>query len=162
MKLRTQLAAAALAIAAGSAYAAPLDQLSWLSGCWADTSGADAGSGEQWTTQAAGSMMGMSRTIRNGRLASYEFMHITINDDGKAVFHAQPSGQPGASFTAITLTATEVVFEDLQHDFPQRIIYRYEAPSTLKASIEGMRKGTLKRIDYPMRRTACADQVQTR
>ncbi|ELX10243.1 hypothetical protein Jab_2c23300 [Janthinobacterium sp. HH01] len=137
-----------------SAHAAPLEQLSWLSGCWVDPTG-EAGSGEQWTAPAAGSMLGMGRTIRGGKLATYEFMRIADGGDGKAVFHAQPAGKPAASFHAIVQSATEVVFENLEHDFPQRVIYRYEAPATLRASIEGQRNGALKRIEFPLVRGAC-------
>jgi hypothetical protein len=141
-------------LAMQGADAAPLDQLSWLSGCWADSAG-EAGTGEQWSTLAGGAMLGMGRTVKGGKLLTYEFMRIADSGDGKTVFHAQPAGKPPASFPAITLTATEVVFENLQHDFPQRVIYRFEAPATLRASIEGLRNGVLKRIEYPMTRAAC-------
>ena len=138
-----------------AARAQGLEQLSWLTGCWADNAG-EPGTGEQWSTLAGGTLMGMGRTVKGGKLATYEFMRIADSGDGKAVFHAQPAGKPPASFTAITLNATEVVFENLQHDFPQRVIYRYEAPATLRASIEGQRNGALKRIEFPMVRAACA------
>lgn len=152
MRNVTVLLAACSAII--SVHAAPLEQLSWLSGCWVDPAG-EAGSGEQWTTLAGGSMLGMGRTVKGGKLATYEFMRIADGGDGKAVFHAQPAGKPAASFGAIALGATEVVFENLEHDFPQRVVYRYEAPATLRASIEGMRNGALKRIEFPMVRAAC-------
>ena len=48
--------------------------------------------------------------------------------------------------------ANEVVFENLQHEFPQRVIYRFEPPVNLKASIEGTRNGALRVIPYPMTR----------
>ncbi|NYE61303.1 hypothetical protein FHW58_002510 [Duganella sp. 1224] len=148
-------------LAAGGASAAPLDQLAWLAGCWS-ADGGEPGSVEQWTAQAGDSMMGMSRTLKGGKVANYEFMRITTANDGAVIFHAQPSGQAGDSFTATTLTATEVVFENAGHDFPQRVIYRYEAPSRLRAAIEGTIKGTPKRIDFPMTRAACPGPAQPR
>lgn len=149
-----------------AAHSAPLDQLAWLAGCWSAV-GDEAGSGEQWTSPAGGAMLGMSRTIKNGALKTYEFMRIGGAGDGKATFYAQPAGQPAASFSAIKLDATEVVFENLQHDFPQRVIYRYEAPAKLHAAIEGTRNGAVKRIEFPLVRAACAGadalaQVQIR
>ena len=139
-----------------AAHAAPVDQLAWLTGCWSADDG-EAGSGEQWTSLAGGGMLGMSRTIKGGKLKTYEFMRIATTDDGAgAVFHAQPAGQAGESFTAIKLDASEVVFENLKHDFPQRVIYRFEAPAKLRAAIEGTRNGAVKRIEFPMTRTACA------
>jgi hypothetical protein len=152
---------AILLLAAANAQAAPLDQLAWLAGCW-NADGAEAGSVEQWTAPAGDSMMGMSRTIKGGKVANYEFMRITSANDGAVIFHAQPSGQDGASFTATTLDASQVVFENLGHDFPQKVSYRYKPPSALQASIEGTHHGKPHRIEFPMTRAACPAQVQTR
>lgn len=154
-------ALAVLMFAAASAHGAPLDQLAWLAGCW-NADGAEAGSQEQWTTAAGDSMMGMSRTIKGGKVANYEFMRITTANDGAVIFHAQPSGQDGASFTATALNANEVVFENQGHDFPQKVIYRFQPPATLRASIEGTHNGKPRKIDFPMSRAACPAQVQTR
>jgi len=143
-----------LALASGGLQAAPLDQLAWLSGCWTlDKS--EAGSVEQWTEPAGGSMMGMSRTIKGGKVANYEFMRITTANDDALIFHAQPSGQDATSFTATTLSATEVVFESPGHDFPQRVSYRYQAPASLHATVDGTHNGKSRRIDFPMTRAAC-------
>jgi hypothetical protein len=143
-----------------AAHAAPIEQLGWLAGCW-NAIGGEAGSGEQWTSLAGGTMLGMSRTIKGGKLKTYEFMRIAATEDGTAVvFHAQPAGQPPASFSAIKLDATEVVFENLKHDFPQRVIYRFEAPERLHASIEGVINGAAKRIEFPLVRAACQVQIR--
>jgi hypothetical protein len=150
----TSISALTLTLASAGAQAAPLDQLAWLSGCWSADDG-ESGSVEQWTAQAGTSMMGMSRTIKGGKVANYEFMRITTAPDNAVIFHAQPSGQDGVSFTATTLTSTEVVFENTGNDFPQRVIYRYKAPATLNAAIEGTHQGTSKRIEFPMTRAAC-------
>ncbi|WP_432380027.1 DUF6265 family protein [Duganella sp. P38] len=151
-----------LALASAGAHAAPLDQLAWLSGCWTLDKG-EPGSVEQWTAQVDGSMMGMSRTVKGGKVANYEFMRITTANDDAVIFHAQPSGQEAASFTATTLTATEVVFESAGHDFPQRVSYRHRPPAALHAAVEGTHQGKTMRIDFPMTRAACpGPQVQTR
>jgi hypothetical protein len=47
------------------------------------------------------------------------------------------------------------VFENPQHDFPQRIIYKRDGADGLKARIEGESKGKPKAFDYPMQRTQC-------
>ncbi|MRW89491.1 hypothetical protein GJ699_05795 [Duganella sp. FT80W] len=159
--MRKPMLLSACLLATLSAGAAPLDQLAWLSGCWT-ADGGEPGSGEQWTTTAGGAMMGMSRTIKGGKVANYEFMRITSANDDAVIFHAQPSGQEGASFTAIALSATEVVFENQGHDFPQKVIYRYQPPNQLRAAIEGSYNGKARRIEFPMTRAACAGQVQTR
>lgn len=141
-----------------SAWAAdaPLSiaSLAWLSGCWA-AEGGEPGSGEQWMPLAGNSLLGMSRTVRNGATATHEFMRIADAPDGKLTFFAQPAGKPPASFAVLKLTANEVVFENLEHPFPQRILYRFEPPAKLHASIEGTRNGASRSFAYPMVRVSC-------
>ena len=48
-----------------------------------------------------------------------------------------------------------VVFENLQHDFPQRIGYQRTGPNALLAWVEGSQKGQFRRIEFPYRRATC-------
>ena len=128
-------------------------KLSWLAGCWKSES-SDISSTEQWMSPAGGIMIGMSRTVKQGRAIEFEFMQIRTTDAGSLEFIAKPSGQDEATFTLLRLSDTEAVFENLQHDFPQRIIYRFVA-GQLRARIEGMRNGSLRAIEYPMLRSNC-------
>jgi hypothetical protein len=132
----------------------PVDQLAWLPGCWT-TDNAEAGSGEQWMPAAGGMLLGMSRTVRGGKTVGWEFMRIGNTPEGKLAFFAQPGGKPPATFAVLKQSATEVVFENPDHDFPQRVIYRFESPDKLRASIEGVRNGTTRSIPYPMTRVSC-------
>jgi hypothetical protein len=50
---------------------------------------------------------------------------------------------------------TEVVFKNLQHDFPQRIVVAIKDGGKLKARIEGLRNGSLRVIPFPMTRVSC-------
>jgi len=135
-----------------------LGQLAWLGGCW-NAEGSEPGSGEQWMPLAGNSLMGVSRTVRQGRTVAYEFMRIAQDSDGRLAFIAQPSGKPPASFPVRSMNKTEVVFENPEHDFPQRVIYRLESPTQLRASIEGIRNGSLKSIAFPMVRVSCDSQL---
>jgi len=74
---------------------------------------------------------------------------------GPPSFFAQPRGVAPAGFPAIRTTATEVVFENPAHDFPQRIVYRFEAPATLRAHIEGIVDGKTRREDFHFVRGSC-------
>lgn len=145
------------ASAAAGAVESDLGRLAWLAGCWS-AEGAEPGSGEQWMPLAGGSLLGMSRTVRQQQTVAFEFMRIAPAPDGQVTFFAQPSGKPPASFPARSLDDAEVVFENPGHDFPQRVIYRFVAPVHLRASIEGMRGGSLKRIEFPMVRVSCDAQ----
>jgi hypothetical protein len=40
------------------------------------------------------------------------------------------------------------IFENKEHDFPQRIIYHFTSEKILNASIEGEAGGTLKRKEF--------------
>ncbi len=68
---------------------------------------------------------------------------------------ANPSGQQEASFRLIRLTEQEAIFENAEHDFPQRIGYRFESGGKLTAWIEGTINGKDKKIDFPFRKTDC-------
>ncbi len=160
---RLSLVAALLASAFASPLAladtTPVASLAWLAGCW-NTENAEPGSGEQWMPLAGNTLLGMSRTIRGGNMVAHEFMRIAAAPDGKFTFFAQPSGKPAASFAVLKLQANEVVFENLEHPFPQRIIYRFEPPAKLHASIEGTRNGASRSIAYPMVRVSCDAPLQ--
>lgn len=133
---------------------ADLDKLGWLAGCWAPEAG-EAGSVEHWLPLAGGTMLGVGRTVKDGKTVSYEFLQIRVSQEGKAVYIARPSGQEEASFTALNLTDDSVTFENLQHDFPQRIIYRLSSDNKLVARAEGLRDGELRGVDFPMKRVPC-------
>jgi len=104
-------------------------------------------------------MFGVGRTVKSGKTVEYEFMRILEAPDGKLVYVALPSGQKEAAFTQLRLSDTEVVFENPGHDFPQRIIYRLEGGIRLLASIEGMQKATLRKVEFPMKRISCDAQT---
>jgi hypothetical protein len=85
-----------------------------------------------------------------------ELEHLQILErNGRAVYHAQPSGQPPADFEARTVSDTLVTFENAGHDFPQRVIYRRLSADSLVARIEGTRNGSVRGVDFPYARVAC-------
>ncbi|WP_435003586.1 DUF6265 family protein [Xanthomonas arboricola] len=142
-----------------SARAADISQLAWLGGCWkSDT--AEPGSGEHWLPLAGGTLLGVSRTVKQGKTVEFEFMQIRAAESGQLAFIAMPSGRKTVVFPLLRLGETEVVFENPQHDFPQRVIYQLEGETKLRARIEGMRKGALRVIEFPMNRVSCDSQLK--
>ena len=148
------MTALVLAAAAASASPAPagIEQIRWLSGCWESVDPAK-GVEEQWMAPRGGTMLGAGRTVRGDRLVEYELVLIK-EQDGRLAYEAHPSGQPSATFPSKEIGATKVVFENLEHDFPQRVGYEL-AGETLTAWIEGTSNGKTKRIDFPYRRAVC-------
>jgi hypothetical protein len=143
-----------VAAAPGAVQRQGIDRVSWMRGCWEQVSG-DRTTEEQWLSPRGGSMIGMSRTVGRSRMLEYEF--IVIREDGGAlVYEAHPSGQHGASFRSVEIGEASAVFENRQHDFPQRIGYERLSPDRLLAWIEGARDGKTRRVEFRYDRTACA------
>ena len=131
-----------------------ISSLSWLSGCWA-YDGKDPGSGEHWMRPAGGTMFAVSRTISGSRTIAFEYLQITETDENSLALIASPSGQSPARFDLLSLGNNEVIFENPEHDFPQRIIYRLADDGALLGRVEGQSSGRPIAIDFPMTRTDC-------
>ena len=129
-----------------------IDRLSWLAGCWSRVR-ADGLTEEHWMAPRGGTMLGMSRTVRDGRTVEFEFLQIR-SGEGTLVYEARPSGQPMAIFPLESAADGMVTFENPSHDFPQRIIYRRTAAG-IAARIEGRMNGTERGVDFPF--TRCRD-----
>lgn len=127
--------------------------LRWLAGCW-ENRRADRLTEEQWMGPHGGMMLGMSRTVVDGKTVEFEHMRIE-EKDGKLVFTAKPSGQAEASFVMVELQDASVVFSNPEHDFPQRVLYRRLPERSLLARIEGQQEGKARAVDFPMKRTPC-------
>lgn len=100
-------------------------------------------------------MMGLSRTVVRDTTREYEFIIIRQEPDGSILYVAHPSGQRSAVFTLVRWSDHEIVFENPEHDFPQRIIYRLEEDDLLLARIEGEEGGKVRGVDFPMCRMPC-------
>jgi len=131
-----------------------VSRLGWMSGCW-EVNDNGVITTERWGKPTENLMIGSSQTVKNGKSVSFEFLRIVNNGSG-FVYIAKPSSAQGeTSFAFAKMGDKEIVFENLKHDFPQRIIYRSEKPDSLFARIEGMQNGKLEGMDIPMTRVKC-------
>ena len=149
------LAGVALTSFAQSPQTVTVDRFSWLSGCWEGRVG-DAVVEEIWSKPAGMTLVGVGRTVKNGRTQSFEFMQIR-EDKGTLVYLAQPQGRAAVPFTFNPKPDSDpnlTTFENPTHDFPQRVIYEHKG-NMLLASIEGTLKGKLEREEFLMRRVRC-------
>ena len=105
---------------------------------------------------AAGLMLGSGRTrnVADGALVEFEQVRIEARGD-TLVFVARPARQPEASFTAIALGDSMVVFENLAHDYPQRVGYRLVHADSIAAFVDGTDEGRPRRVEFPYRRVPC-------
>jgi hypothetical protein len=132
-----------------------IEDLGWITGCWERKDPAkQLRIVEQWMEPDGGAMLGMSRTVKDGKMTGYEFLRI-VGDAGTIKYISRPSGNSSdTEFPVLSLTSNEVIFSNPQHDFPQRIIYRRDGDK-LNARIEGTANGKTRGIDFPYTRAAC-------
>ncbi len=128
---------------------------SLMSGCWERRDDAKKLIiSEQWMSPEGTSILGMGRTVKNGKTTDWEFMRIEERADG-IYFVAKPRANPAETdFKLIRSANGEFVFENAGHDFPQRVIYKGSG-DRLTGRIEGTIQGKAKGIDFPMTRVKC-------
>jgi hypothetical protein len=114
-------------------------RLAWLEGLWVGEKGG-IDMEERWTSAKGNALLGMHRDVKNGRMVSFEFFRIDATPAGIFYF-ASPRGTPATPFRLTSLNDKQVVFENKEHDFPQRIAYALDAQGALHASIEGPMNG---------------------
>lgn len=129
--------------------------LGWLAGHWCSERDG-ALTEELWLPPAGGQMLGLSRTLRDGQLRSFEFMRIALAPEG-LVYLAQPNGRPAVAFQRVEHTEASARFDNPDHDFPRSIRYARRGPQ-LEASIAGPgRDGSERRIDWQYARCDATD-----
>lgn len=107
-----------------------------LVGCWRSPDDAPVVLDERWSPPEDGVMLGSSRFLRAGRMASFEFALLRATDDGVRLL-PHPGGVASEHAFALTSSADGLlVFEAPEHDYPTRILYR-RTPEGLEARIDG-------------------------
>jgi hypothetical protein len=149
------IVAAGLLDAAGlQAQAGALDHAGWIAGCW-ELRAPGRATLEMWMPPGGDLMLGASRTVRGTAVSEFEQMRIKA-EGGRLVYTALPSGQKEARFPSTHTSDSLLIFENLEHDFPQRILYRRRGSDSIVARIEGPgSNNTTRGINFPMRRASC-------
>jgi hypothetical protein len=143
-----------LLLSSGAAAAEPafkVSDLAWMTGSWVQQD-RDYTVRETWLPPSGDQMVGLSQESRAGRQPFYEFERIE-GGNGVIAFTAILEGQAPTDFVLKSATDGEVVFENLAHDFPQRVIYR-RCGEDLCARIEGLAGGKPRSQDWRYRRAA--------
>ncbi len=132
-----------------------IEDIAWLSGCWESHDKAKhLFVSEQWMKPAGGMMLGIGRTVKNGEAVDFEFMRIEQKGDD-IFFIAHPkANKEETPFKLIRSATSEAVFENPDHDFPQRVIYKRQG-TKLTGRIEGNNKGKFMGFDFPLTRAKC-------
>jgi hypothetical protein len=117
----------------------PFDKLSWIVDKWISQYG-ESITYENWVRLDDTTYSGESHTVRNGDTVFTEQLKIEkIGDD--IFYTAVVEHNPGpVNFKLIKCEDNKAVFENPEHDFPNRIIYMLRDDGSLYARIEGKNK----------------------
>jgi hypothetical protein len=135
-----------------AASAGAKTDLHWFTGHWCAESGGKFIE-EHWLAPRGDILLGLSRTVKGAKTASFEFLRIEWTG-GVPSYIAQPQGQPPVAFK-LTASGTDWArFENPAHDFPKRVEYRRTAGG-LYAEIAGPGEGG-KELKIPFEYRLCA------
>lgn len=93
---------------------------------------------EQWTLMPDSSLKGKGFTVKGSDTLILENIRLR-QKEGNWIYEAQASGQNDGQSIAFSLkekSGNSWIFENLSHDYPNRIIYSLVNVSTLKARTE--------------------------
>ena len=141
-----------------STQAAEVAELAWLTGHWRQTRNGRL-SEETWSAPAGGMLLGTNRVVRENGSGSFEFLRIGTWKETLA-YYASPGGRPATPFALVSSEPNAVTFENPEHDFPQRILYR-RVGDKLTARIEGMVDGKRQSHEWEWTRVPPAGTVAT-
>ena len=144
------LVAFAIASAGGDPRPA-LDRFDWLEGDWVR----QATRGEvieSWKRVSQHTMEGVASITSQGETRITE--HLRIESLGDDVFYiAKPRENPFPTpFKLIESDGMRFVFENPDHDFPQRILYTGDGGDGLAVRIEGLAEGGERGVDFEFER----------
>lgn len=120
---------------------AKLACLSFLTGDWVGKS--PKGRWEaHYTTPEGGLLLGTSKEYIDGRVTAFEFEMFQIEGDDVVVW-PHPNGKKKVPFklTLLDRGKRKAVFENPQHDFPQRLEYWRHSDDRLVISVTSPGKG---------------------
>ena len=128
-------------------------QAKWLIGTWKNQS-AKTLDIETWNKLNDSTYQGRSYSLAGTDTVSSE--HIRIEQHAGKLYYIptvknQNNGK-AVTFTLTSSTNNQLVFENPEHDFPQKIAYTQINKDSLLTEISGTRKGKFKAIPFPMKR----------
>ena len=109
---------------------------------------------EKWEKVNNYSFKGSSFLVENGKKTLMETIELAKAEDG-IYYIPKVKDQNSGKAVLFKLTfknGTEVVFENPEHDFPQKIKYQKINKDSIEAEISGNISGKLKTQKFPMQR----------
>lgn len=129
-----------------------LDKLSWMIGTW-DMPSPDGETRftEHWEKADANSMSGHGFMISKAGDTLFREELQLVNESEVLWYIPTVSNQNDAQpvrFREKVVSENEVAFENMAHDFPQRIIYQRKGDKAMYARVEGMQSNSLRKEEF--------------
>lgn len=102
---------------------------------------------EEWKIVNEYELTGIGFSIEEGDTVSSEKLYLKKFEDTWA-YIALPVNQTITLFALTEYSESKFIFENKEHDYPQRIIYEFTADGQLNAATEGIIEGELMRRDF--------------
>lgn len=129
------------------------DKLKVITGTWLNKR-ATGDIQEHWDRKSETEFSGISYKINKADTVFLEKVRLYLLN--KEIIYAPvaygQNNEKEVLFKLKSMDRNRFVFENLQHDFPKRIVYDFRSADSLYAYIEGEIKSQTKRIDYPYSR----------
>ena len=130
-----------------------LEKAKWLIGEWQNNSH-DGNLTEVWERKNDSTFFGKSSFVVGIDTASSETINIEQSDNQLFYIPTVKGQNAGKSvkFTLTSSTGSQLIFENKNHDFPQKISYTLISNDSLLAEISGLMEGKFNAIKFPMKR----------
>jgi len=102
---------------------------------------------EEWAVVNDNELIGKSNSVENGTAIINETLYLKKFGEQWA-YIAIPSEQSITLFALTKYTPKKLIFENKEHDFPQRISYEFHKDRKMTASIEGEIDGKIIRKNF--------------
>lgn len=119
---------------------ADISKFKWLEGRWEGTEG-DMKTFEEWEPIKNNMLQGIGGVTAEGDTMFSEKIKIEIIDDEFYYVAAVPGNPKAVAFKLKKSENNSTTFENLENDYPQRVIYTLNADGSLYARIEGRKTG---------------------
>lgn len=153
MKIITAVVIFLIVSASVPRQSSEIDQAGWLIGTWENKT-SKGSIYETWSKINSNEFSGKSYIVKEQDTIVFENIQL-VQEQNRLLYipsvKNQNDGLP-VRFTSSAISERKLIFENLNHDFPQVISYTKISVDSLVAEISGTKSGQERRQVFPMKR----------